>query len=79
MSKTTWQETFRAPRFAANPERLQVYGTDVTANEIWGKANAVMKELNGEERDALPAFVKAELADRSRSGWAHRRCCDGLN
>ena len=32
--------------------------------DIWAKANRVMIDLNGIEREALPAFVKAALVDR---------------
>jgi hypothetical protein len=66
MSKTTWQETFRgSPRFKAIESVFKlIEKPDVTINEIWAKANRVMRDLNGEERDRLPDFVRAALVDR---------------
>jgi hypothetical protein len=65
MSKTAWQETFRdSPRFAAIQSVFKlIEKPEVTVNEIWAKANRVMQGLNGEERERLPAFVRAELVN----------------
>jgi hypothetical protein len=66
MSKTTWQEAF-----ATSPRLKAIEGvfaliekSTATTNEIWKKANEVTQTLNAVEREKLPGFVKAELADR---------------
>lgn len=67
MSRTTWQETFReSPRLASIQSVFRLIGEkpEVTVNEIWAKANRVMQDLNAEERNGLPAFVKAALVER---------------
>jgi hypothetical protein len=66
VGKTTWQETFRhSPRFAAIESVFKlIERPDVTVNEIWKKANNVMKNLNGEEREKLPDFVRSALVNR---------------
>jgi hypothetical protein len=63
---TTWAETFRdSPRFAAIESVFKfIERADVTIDQIWTKANRVMRDLNAEERDRLPAFVRAALVDR---------------
>jgi hypothetical protein len=37
---------------------------DLTTNAIWAKANRVIRDLNAEEREKLPDFLKAALVDR---------------
>jgi hypothetical protein len=66
MSKTTWQETFKdSPRFAAIQSVFKlIEKPDVLVTEIWAKANRVMIDLNAEEREMLPALVRAELKNR---------------
>jgi hypothetical protein len=66
MSKTTWQETFQdSPRFAAIQSVFKlIEKPTATVTEIWAKANRVMQNLNGLERDRLPDFVRAELVNR---------------
>jgi hypothetical protein len=72
MSKTTWQETYHgSPRYAAIESVFElIKKPTATVNEIMAKMNRTMQNLNGEERDKLPAFVKAALVDREpvRSG-----------
>ena len=64
--KTTWREVFKdSPRIAAIESVFKlIERPDLTVNAIWAKANLLMRDLNGEERDRLPDFVKAELINR---------------
>jgi hypothetical protein len=66
MSKTTWQETFRdSPRFTAIESIFElIKKPDLTTSQIWTRANRVIRDLNAEERERLPDFVKAALVDR---------------
>jgi hypothetical protein len=66
MSKTSWQEVYReSPRYEAIAGVFKlIEKPNALVNEIWAKANRVMVDLNGEEREKLPAFVKTALADR---------------
>jgi hypothetical protein len=66
MSKTTWQEVYRdSPRYAAIQSVFKlIEKPDVLVTDIWAKANRVMIDLNGIEREALPALVRAALVDR---------------
>ena len=70
MSQTTWTETFRdSPRFEAIQSVFKlIEKPDALVTEIWAKANSVSQSLNGEERENLPGFVKAELVDREPVG-----------
>lgn len=66
MSKTTWQDTFRdSPRLKSIESVFKlIEKPTATTNEIWKRTNEVTQALNAEERDQLPAFVRAELKDR---------------
>ena len=66
MSKTTWQQAFHgSPRYAAIASVFAlIERPDVLVNQIWKRANEVSQTLNSEERDALPAFVRAALVNR---------------
>lgn len=66
MSKTTWRETFKdSPRLKAIESVFRlIERPDATIETIWAKTGKVMTELNALEREALPAFVRAELKDR---------------
>ena len=53
------------PALCGYRERLRVHReARCHGLEIWGKANQVMKDLNAEERDRLPGYVRAALVDR---------------
>jgi hypothetical protein len=64
--KTTWREVFNdSPRFTAIESVFKlIERRDLTVNEVWTRANRVMRDLNAEERDRLPDFLKAALVDR---------------
>ena len=51
-----------SPRYAAIESVFEpIEKPDVLVTDIWAKANRVMIDLNGEEREKLPAFVRAAL------------------
>ena len=64
--KTTWREVFNdSPRFKAIEGIFElIKKPDLTTNAIWAKANRVIRDLNAEEREKLPDFLKAALVDR---------------
>jgi hypothetical protein len=66
MSKTTWQQTFQgSPRYAAIESVFKLIDKpNVLVNEIWKKVGEVSQTLNADERDRLPAFVRAALVGR---------------
>ena len=66
----TWLTEFKqSPRYAAIQSVFKaIEKPDVTVNEIWAKVSKVMQDLNAEERERLPAFVRAELKNREPVG-----------
>jgi len=59
-----------ALQFADSPRYAQIAGIftlirqNAPSNKVWTEANRVMQQCNGQERDAMPDLVKAELAKR---------------
>jgi hypothetical protein len=64
--KTTWREVFKdSPRLKAIESVFKlIEKPDLTVNQIWARANLVIRDLNAEERERLPDFIKAALVDR---------------
>jgi hypothetical protein len=63
----------RRSRDKSSPRRyliqkvIDMIESDAAANRVWALANKIGQDLNGHERDALPALVKAALKKQADS------------